>query len=82
MYCAQPIRSILCAVDSHPVRATQDPYAVVDLRVAFQIDPNWQAALTVGNVFDEIYYQTLGQSLINNWYGEPRSVALRIDGRY
>lgn len=81
-YCAQPIFTILCAVDFLPVRATQDAYAVLDVRVGFAIAPNWQAALTVGNVFDEIYYQTLGESLIDNWYGEPRSVTLRIEGRY
>jgi TonB-dependent siderophore receptor len=81
-YCPQPIRTFSCAVDPVPVHATQDGYAVVDLRVGFQVNPNWHAALTVGNVFDEIYYQTLGASLDNNWYGEPRSYTLRIEGRY
>lgn len=81
-YCPQVIFNIVCTVDSVPVRATQDAYAVLDVRVGFAIAPNWQAALTVGNVFDEIYYQTLDESLVNNWYGEPRSVTLRIEGSY
>jgi outer membrane receptor for ferric coprogen and ferric-rhodotorulic acid len=80
--CAQPLVGSLCFGDFVPVEATQDAYAVVDVRLGFQIDPNWQAALTVGNVFDEIYYQTLGESLVSNWYGEPRSYSLRIEGRY
>ena len=53
---------------------------MLDLRGSYQIQPHWQAALTVSNVFDRVYYQTL--SLTNNWYGEPRAVTLRVDGKY
>ena len=37
---------------------------------------------SVNNVFDRIYYQTMGIPTGGNWYGEPREFVLRIDGRY
>jgi outer membrane receptor for ferric coprogen and ferric-rhodotorulic acid len=36
---------------------------------------------TVNNVFDRVYYETIGSPYNGNWYGEPRNVLLRIDGR-
>jgi outer-membrane receptor for ferric coprogen and ferric-rhodotorulic acid len=69
-----------CPAGPQPVIPVQGPYAVLDLRGSYQIQPHWQAALTVSNVFDRVYYQTL--SLTNNWYGEPRAVMLRVDGKY
>jgi outer-membrane receptor for ferric coprogen and ferric-rhodotorulic acid len=69
-----------CPAGPQPVIPVQGPYAVLDLRGSYQIQSHWQAALTVSNVFDRVYYQTL--SLTNNWYGEPRAVMLRVDGRY
>jgi outer membrane receptor for ferric coprogen and ferric-rhodotorulic acid len=69
-----------CPSGPQPVIPVQGPYAVLDLRGSYQIQTHWQAALTVSNVFDRVYYQTL--SLANNWYGEPRAVMLRVDGRY
>jgi hypothetical protein len=46
------------------------------------IHPHWQAAFTISNVFDRVYYQTLGSSPLNNWYGEPRAVPVRVDAKY
>jgi outer membrane receptor for ferric coprogen and ferric-rhodotorulic acid len=60
----------------------QGAYAVLDLRAGFEIDPNWQISLSVNNATDEIYYESIGFAPFDNWYGEPRNVALRIDGRY
>jgi outer membrane receptor for ferric coprogen and ferric-rhodotorulic acid len=60
----------------------QGSYAVADLRTSYQIQPHWQAALTVSNVFDRIYYQSIGPSLATNWYGAPRAVMARIDAKY
>ena len=61
------------------VEVPQKRFAVLDLRAGFQIDPNWQVALTVNNVVDKRYYDSLASSL---WYGEPRNYALQIDARY
>jgi outer membrane receptor for ferric coprogen and ferric-rhodotorulic acid len=68
-----------------PFHVVQRPYLVMDLRASFQIDPHWQAEASVGDIFDRTYYETIAPSqppLGNNWYGPPRSLLLRIDGRY
>lgn len=71
-----------CPAGSPPVHSVQGPYIVADLRAGFQIQPHWQAALTVSNVFDRVYFQTIGPALSNNWYGEPRAAMLRVDAKY
>ena len=61
-----------------PFRIVQRAYAVTDLRLAYQLGSNWTAALTVGNLFDRRYYQTIGTPDFGNWYGEPRSLSLTV----
>jgi outer membrane receptor for ferric coprogen and ferric-rhodotorulic acid len=34
----------------------------------------------VNNVFDKVYYESIGEPTGNNWYGEPRNVSVRVDG--
>jgi outer membrane receptor for ferric coprogen and ferric-rhodotorulic acid len=60
----------------------QGSFAVINLRAGYQIDPHWRAALSVNNVFDRIYYQTIGIPAGGSWYGEPRGFVLRVDARY
>jgi len=60
----------------------QGPFVVIDLRAGYQIDAHWRAALSVSNVFDRVYYQTIGNPSGGNWYGEPRGFVLRVDARY
>jgi len=62
-------------------RDVQRSFAVVSPRIEYRINPGWRAALTVNNVFDRIYYQTIGYPLYGNWYGEPRNFLVRIDGK-
>jgi outer membrane receptor for ferric coprogen and ferric-rhodotorulic acid len=57
-------------------------YTVVSLRLGYQIGSHWRAALSVNNVFDRVYFQTIGNPSSGNWYGEPRNFLVRIDGRY
>ena len=64
------------------IRDVQGFFAVINLRAAYQIDAHWGAALSVNNVFDRIYYQTIGTPAGGSWYGEPRGFVLRVDGRY
>jgi len=71
-----------CLVSQQSFREVQGSFAVIDLRAGYQIDPHWRAALSVNNVFDRVYYQTIGTPTGGNWYGEPREFVLRIDGRY
>ncbi len=68
-------------------RIEQDPYAVLDLRLGFQLDANWQVALSANNVFDEIYFESLGSAgagadALRPWYGEPRNFLLKVDGKF
>jgi outer membrane receptor for ferric coprogen and ferric-rhodotorulic acid len=58
------------------------PYAVLDLRTGFELDPSWQVALSVNNVLDKRYYQSQSSPSFNVWYGEPRNFMLRIDAKY
>lgn len=60
----------------------QKAFAVLDLRSAFQVDSNWEVALSLNNVLDRNYYDSVLASTLHAWYGEPRNVMLRIDGRF
>ncbi|MEJ0088018.1 MAG: TonB-dependent siderophore receptor [Pseudomonadota bacterium] len=60
----------------------QEPFAVLDLRGGYQLNENWRLALSVNNVFDKIYYDSITAPLTNGWYGEPRNLLLRVDGTF
>lgn len=64
------------------VDVVQPAYAVLDLRAGFEIDRNWQVALSVNNVLDKIYYESIGLTTLRAWYGAPRGWMLRVDARY
>ena len=74
-YCSSPSRCV-------PVDFVQPAYAVLDLRAGFDVDRNWRIALTVNNVLDKTYYESISTPPLQGWYGEPRNWVLRIDGRY
>lgn len=57
-------------------------YAVLDLRAGFEIDPTWQVALSVNNVFDKRYYLSQNTPSLDVWFGEPRNYMLRVDAKY
>jgi outer membrane receptor for ferric coprogen and ferric-rhodotorulic acid len=80
--CAQLNSFGNCLVPQQYFREVQGSFAVANLRAGYQIDPHWRTALSVNNVFDHVYYQTIGIPVGDNWYGEPRGFVLRIDGRY
>jgi outer membrane receptor for ferric coprogen and ferric-rhodotorulic acid len=80
--CAQLDSFGNCLVSRQSFRAVQGSFAVINLRAGYQIDAHWRAALSVNNVFDRIYYQTIGIPAGGSWYGEPRGFVLRVDGRY
>jgi outer-membrane receptor for ferric coprogen and ferric-rhodotorulic acid len=80
--CAQVDSFGNCLVSQQYFREVQGSFGVIDLRAGYQIDAHWRAALSVNNVFDRVYYQTIGIPAGGNWYGEPRGYVLRVDGRY
>jgi outer membrane receptor for ferric coprogen and ferric-rhodotorulic acid len=69
-------------VDYATFKAVQSSYAIVSLRASYAIDSHWRVALDVNNVFDHTYYESLGSTSGDNWYGEPRNFMVRIDGKY
>jgi outer membrane receptor for ferric coprogen and ferric-rhodotorulic acid len=64
------------------INVTQRGYAILNLRGGYRIDSHWRGVVTVGNIFDRSYIQTIGSPRGGNWYGEPRSVQLRVDADY
>ncbi len=60
----------------------QGGYAVWQAQAGYRFDEQWSLALNVNNVFDKLYYQTLGTPSNGNWYGEPVSWALTLRGRF
>ena len=71
-----------CAGTFVPFNYTQDLYVVGDVRVAYQVNRHWQAALNVTNISDTRYFSTAGSSNSGNFYGEPRAFLLSVHATY
>ncbi len=56
----------------------QGTYATASVRVGYQLNKHWDAALAVNNVFDRRYLRTPGHETFYNLYGEPRSFMLNV----
>ena len=82
LVCPQPTSSGACFMPERYIRSFQGSFAVLDLRAGYEIDSHWRAALSVNNLFDRVYYQTIGSPNGGNWYGEPRGFLFRLDARY
>ena len=61
---------------------TEPGHAVVNVRVAYKIDPHWLVSLNVNNLFDKVYYTTVGGLSSGNWYGDPRNAMLTVRGTW
>jgi len=72
---------VFCDQDGCP-QLVQKSYAVLGLRAAFRIDEDWQLALSVDNVFDKTYYESVEPYELRSWYGPPRNFTLRVDARF
>ncbi|MNW92338.1 Fe(3+)-pyochelin receptor precursor [compost metagenome] len=64
------------------VTVAQGAYALFSARGAYQIDRNWTASLSVTNLLDKRYYQTVGAPAWGNFYGEPRKAQLTLRARF
>lgn len=67
---------------SVPYKYTQGGYALWNGFVQYRIDPNWTVSLNVSNLFDKVYYRTVGSSFGGNYYGEPRNVSVALRGKF
>jgi len=74
----------ICPLPPSPcaVVGVQPGYAVLDLRAGFDIDRTWRVALSVNNVLDKRYYESIDTPPLHAWYGEPRNWILRVDASY
>ena len=65
-----------------PFSFSQAPYVVLDFRVAYRLDAHWEASLNVTNINDARYYDTIGTSDGNNYYGQPRAFMFALRAKY
>lgn len=56
----------------------QGGYMTVSARVGYQINKNWDAALSVNNLFNREYLRTPGYGIFYNIYGAPRNAMLTV----
>lgn len=64
------------------VEFSQGGYAVVDAQLGYQVTENVKAALTVTNLFDKVYYASVGYSERQNYYGAPRAFAFKLNATF
>lgn len=60
-------------------RIEADGYEVVDLQLAYAITDSASATLSANNVLDREYFQRVGNTGDQNFYGEPRNYQLKVD---
>jgi outer membrane receptor for ferric coprogen and ferric-rhodotorulic acid len=70
------------AISGSVLRTWQKCYAVVSPRKSYQLNEHSQVALSIDNVFDRRYYESLSRVPGSNWYGEPRNFLIRLDARF
>ncbi len=81
----RPPQATLYGPNWTPIRDydfTQGGYSVWNLMLRYRIDPRWTVTLNVNNVFDKVYYQTLGYASGSNYYGAPRNAVLTLRGQF
>lgn len=61
---------------------TQGGHAVWNAMLQYRIDPRWTLSLNLNNVFDKVYYQTVGYATGGNFYGTPRNAVLTLRGQF
>jgi len=58
--------------------AKQSGYTVVGLMAKYRINKQADVGITVNNLFDRHYYETIGGAVMGNFYGAPRSFAVNL----
>ena len=61
-------------------RTEQGGYTVVGLMAKYRINKKAEFGITVNNLFDRRYYDSIGPSLttLGNFYGAPRNVLVSL----
>lgn len=63
-------------------RAEQGGYAVYNAMLAYRFNEHYSAQLNANNVFDKYYYEKIGVTGANYYYGEPRNFAVTLRGEF
>jgi outer-membrane receptor for ferric coprogen and ferric-rhodotorulic acid len=65
-----------------PYNFTNPARAIFNAILAYQYNKNWKVQLNVNNIFDKVYYETVGGVTNGNWYGAPRNAMLTVRGSW
>jgi len=60
----------------------QNAYALVDMRLGYQITDEVELAVTVNNLLDKTYYEKVNGTQFGNFYGTPRQVLGTVRARF
>jgi len=74
--------NFICHSGFRTFRTREGSFAVLSPRIGYELSPRWQVALNIDNVLDKRYYESVGDPKGGNWFGEPRSFIVRLDGRF
>ncbi|WEK45163.1 MAG: TonB-dependent receptor [Candidatus Andeanibacterium colombiense] len=73
----------VCEVPQQPYNFTVPGHAVISARIDYRLSEKWSLAINLQNLFDKIYYQTVGEFPVNgNWYGAPRSYTATLRAKW
>ncbi|RZL02659.1 MAG: TonB-dependent receptor, partial [Rubrivivax sp.] len=64
------------------LRIVSGDYALFNAQLSYRINDQLSLNLTADNLFDKTYYDKVSGSPRQNFYGEPRRVALTLQARY
>ncbi|TDS85023.1 TonB-dependent siderophore receptor [Comamonas sp. JUb58] len=67
---------------SSGVDIRQGGFATANLRVGYRFNRHLSAALSLNNLFDRRYVETLGTTASRNYFGTPRNVSLVLRASY
>ena len=63
-------------------RLSQGGYATVDLQLGYKINEHVRGSLTVTNLFDKTYYQSVGLVERQTYYGAPRAISFKLSSTF
>ena len=63
-------------------RAEQAGYAIYNAMLAYRFNAHYSAQFNANNLFDKYYYEKIGITGANYYYGEPRNFALTLRGEF
>lgn len=70
------------AYGGRSTRAEQGGYAVYNAMLGYRFDEHYSLQLNANNLFDKYYYEKIGATGVNYYYGEPRNFALTLRGEF